>query len=450
MSYLGIDVGTNAIKAVMIDSSGNIIFEKSIDYKIYFNNCYAEENPYDWINGFKKIMESLPERPESMAFTGQMHTFVITDDYEKPLRNAILWSDFRGYKYSQFLIKKYGLKNLINETGNYPLSNFSLLKLLWIKYNEKQNFKKMKNAFMAKDFVKYYLTGKKSIDVTDASGTYLLNVKKRSWTRIFEHLDIYPEIFGDLNESYDTDSYYDGIEIRAGAGDQEASAIGMGLGPNDLGITLGTSGVVFKLLKEYKIPKNNSLHLFCHAQKNKWHLMGVTQSGALSLKWINSILNLDYKESEKLAMSSDPGSNGILFFPYLNGERSPFNSSTVRASFSGISSGSSRNDIIRSVMEGIAFNLKHVYKEMNQGAEKIVISGGGAESKLLVQIISDVFNKTVYLGNVNSTAYGAALISMGHDVKQDYHEVFEPSQNAALYRELFLKYLRSSSFIRKI
>jgi len=162
MYHLGIDVGTNAIKAVLIDNSGNIVYEKSIDYNIYYNNNYSEENPCDWILGFKKIMESIPEKPETITFTGQMHTLVISgNEPEKPLRNAILWSDFRGYKYSKFLIKKYGEKNLLDETGNYPLSNFSLLKLLWIKYNEKYNYKKMKNAFIAKDFVKYYLTRKK-------------------------------------------------------------------------------------------------------------------------------------------------------------------------------------------------------------------------------------------------------------------------------------------------
>ena len=438
------DVGTNAIKSVLIDNSGNIIFEKSVDYDIYYNNNYSEENPYDWIRGFKKILESLPERPETMTFTGQMHTFVISGtDAEKPLRNAILWSDFRGYKYSKFLIKKYVLKNLLNETGNYPLSNFTLLKLLWLKYNENDNFKKMKNAFIAKDFVKYYITKKKSTDVTDASGTYILNARKREWSDLFENLGIYGDLFGSLRESHDTDSYYNGIEIKAGAGDQESSAVGMNINNNDLGITLGTSGVVFKLLDEYKVPENKSLHLFCHAQKNKWHLMGVTQSGALSLKWINNILNLNFNDSEEMAKSSGPGSNDILFFPYLNGERSPFNSGTVRASFTGLGSGNNRGYIIRSVMEGIAFNLRHVFISMNENADKIIVSGGGAGSNLLLQIISDVFNKRIYSGNKNSTAYGASLIGLGKQLNSNYVKIFEPSENSAIYQDLFEKYLRT-------
>jgi len=224
----------------------------------------------------------------------------------------------------------------------------------------------------------------------------------------------------------------------------------MGLGNNDLGITLGTSGVVFKLINEYKIPENKSLHLFCHAEKNKWHLMGVTQSGALSLKWINNILNLSFDDSMAMAKDSNPGSNGVLFFPYLNGERSPFNSDTVRGSFIGLKSSNNRNDIIRSVMEGIAFNLRHVFMEMHENANRIIISGGGSKSDLLLQIISDVFNKKVYLSNKNSSAYGASLIGLNNHANYDCIKIFEPSNDSTTYQDLFEKYLKLSYNIRKM
>ncbi|WP_298277779.1 FGGY family carbohydrate kinase [Ferroplasma sp.] len=435
MNYLGIDVGTTSMKCTAVNESG-IFFTKSIGYPIKYGNYgTAEQDPWNWYYSFKKIIQEINFPVDGIGITGQMHSLVVANGGQ-PLMDSMLWSDTRSAGFAHYLVKKFGISDLVRETGNYPLSNFTLLRLLWIRKNLPEIYRKIDMAFVAKDWLKYMLTGFHGTDVSDASGTYLFNVRKRKWSSmLFESLKIDENLFGHSNESMEVQAEYKGIPVIAGAGDQEAAAFAAGIGSKDCAMSLGTSGVVFSTIPEYRLPENRSIHLFCDAEANKWHWMGVTQSATSSLDWFMNTFHIDYGRLRNIGKSTD-----IIFMPYLNGERAPIMKPDSRSMFYGISSGTSIDEMLLSIMEGVAFSLKHVYDSMGLKKNRIILTGGGTKIKIWNQIIADVFNMEVDIPEVSGSSLGAALLASGGKLK-----VYSESQkyfpvNHSSYMEKYEKY----------
>lgn len=435
MNYLGIDLGTTSMKFLVINENG-IIYKNSINYPvIYYNNGYAEQDPLLWLKAFKKLYKNMDMKIDGIGITGQMHSLVLTNN-GKPLINSILWLDNRSYKFSKYLTRKFGTENLIEETGNYPLSNFTLLRLLWISKYNKNIYKNANKAFVAKDWLKFMLTGMHGTDVTDGSGTYLFNVRSRKWSdKLFNGLNMDKKLFGDAFESGDIHGYYNGIPVIAGAGDQEAAAYGNNLTLNDVGISLGTSGVVFAKINNYKIPENKSIHLFCDAKRNRWHWMGVTQSAASSLDWFIKTFNIKYSQLKNLN-----GLSKVLFMPYLNGERAPIMDTDIRGLFYNLSPDTGINDFIISIMQGVAFSLRHVYDSMNIHRKNIILTGGGTRINSWNQIISNVFNMPVKVKEDSGSALGAAMLSSHGDIDIDASYKLYYPENHDIYDDLYIKY----------
>ncbi len=435
MNYLGIDLGTTSMKFVLINKD-KILYKKSIKYPvIYYNNGYAEQDPVLWLKAFKKLYNNINFHVDKIGITGQMHSLVLTKN-GKPLMNSILWSDNRSYNFSKYLIRKFKLKNLILETGNYPLSNFTLLRLLWIRKYNNNIYKNADKAFVAKDWLKFMITKKHGTDVTDGSGTYLFNVKLRKWSDfMFEKLNINNNLFGNYLESKDIHGYFNNIPVIAGAGDQEAAAYGNNLNIKDTGISIGTSGVVFSKLDSYKIPEDKSIHLFCDVEKNKWHWMGVTQSAASSLDWFMNMFKIKYSRLNNIKKFSN-----VLFLPYLNGERSPLMNINIRSLFFNLSSNTNMDDFLVSIMQGVAFSLKHTYDTMKINKENIILTGGGTKIDYWNQIIANTFNMPVKVKEDSGSALGAALLASDGDIKyyNDY-KIYYP-ENTDLYTNLYIKY----------
>lgn len=462
---LGIDVGTQGLKAVVVDPLGCVLWSHTVSYPTsHLESGYSEQNPQDWIAAVDEVFSLLQDSVytaeiEVVGITGQMHTMVISDDQGNPLRPAILWSDTRSSYYGNELVQKFGKHFLLEQVGNIPLANFTLLRLLWVKDNEPEIFNRISHVSVAKDWVRYRLTGKWNAEPTDASGTYLFDVSKRQWNlKFMQALDISDtwwskvvnstSIIGDIQ--YGPESLR-GIPVIAGCGDQSASAIGSGLETGrDLGISLGTSGVVFWPTKDFLFPPHDSVHSFCHAIEETWHWMGVTQSAAASLTWFKKILGArySYEELENLAKNVPPGCEGLIFLPYLQGERTPIMDSDIRGMFLGISASHTTGHLFRAILEGVTFSLKHAYDTMNSenfiNPRRIIVTGGGAQSKLWLQIIAEVFNHQVIGIEDPGAAVGVAVLAgkaSNNGLCPNSTQIFvEISSSVDAYEDFYIRY----------
>lgn len=440
MNFLGIDLGTSAVKLIIMDETGEIKATTSKSYDIsYPNPGWAEQNPEDWWNstksGISEIIDTCNITPESIggiSFSGQMHGLVVLDKDEKVLIPAILWCDQRTQSQCDYLNKKYGQERLSSYTGNMALTGFTLPKLLWVKENEPEVYSKIAHIMLPKDYISFKLTGKFASDTSDASGTIMFDVKNRKWSQeIIDMLKIRSDILPHVYESYEVvgsvsekASSETGLststKVIAGAGDQAAGAVGTGtVSPGALSVALGTSGVVFASSEKFYVDKKNRLHSFCHAN-GKWHQMGVMLSAASSLKWWVENVNSDIGGDvfEKLlneAESSPVGSKKLMFLPYLMGERTPYNDPYAKSAFIGLSILHKRSDMTRSILEGVCFALRdsfEILKSLNVQMNEIRISGGGSKSRLWRQIVADVFNLDVYVVNSKEgPALGAAILA---------------------------------------
>ncbi len=466
-SYIGIDVGTQALKAVLIDTVGEIQWSRSVPYATRSpQRGWFEQDPRDWLHAYDQILEQLDqERPElnvrGIGFTGQMHTTVVADDEGKPLRPAILWSDGRASHYGEALIERYGKETLRRITGNYPLPNFSLLKLLWIRDHEPEIYQRVKKTAVAKDWLRNVVSDTHQAEVTDASGTFLLDVGRRQWASPFmQDVGIDPSWWGQVVESTGIvgelkrgPKGFGGIPVVAGAGDQEASAIGTGLqNEEDLGLSLGTSGVLFWPTTEFHPSPHRSVHAFCHAAPNTWHWMAVTQSAALSLSWLRQAFfsGKPYTEIERAAANASPGARGLFFFPFLQGERAPLVNPLAQGTLMGLTPEHTSSEVARAVLEGVAFSLYHAWTAMNAtGAIKprrIVATGGGSKSTLWLDILAGVFGYPLVVGSDQGAARGAALLARDSVVGKQ-QDLLKPafhareSDKAFDYRELTQRYI---------
>ena len=429
--YIGIDVGTQGLKAVVINHEGRVLMTTFSEYPTSSpQSGWTEQDPGDWDKALKRALEQIAAEHLSVTYkgvgvTGQMHTTVVCDDNGNPLYPAILWSDQRTASYSKQLERKYGLDQLLEITGNQPLSNFSLLRLLWIRDHEPDCYRQIRHVAVAKDWVRFLLTGDWATDVTDASGTYLLDVKNRRWASDFmASLDIPATWWGQVVESSQivgTMRYgpaeFHGLPVVAGAGDQEASAVGTGIAAGDLGISLGTSGVLFRPLDRYQLPPHPSIHAFCHAESDTWHWMSVTQSAALSLRWLRDSFfpEKSYAEMDTESLRVKAGADGLTFLPFLNGERAPIMKPLAQGGFLGISSRHGREHFARAVLEGVAYSLKHCYVTMDPNntldPHRIIMTGGGAKSSLWTQIFANVMNRDIVVADDPGAAVGAAWLA---------------------------------------
>lgn len=433
MYYIGIDLGTSAVKLLLMDGSGKICNIVSKEYPLYFPRPgWSEQNPEDWyaqtMAGLKELIKEIDKsQVGGISFGGQMHGLVILDENDDVIRPALLWNDGRTKEECDYLNEVIGKETLSKYTANISFTGFTAPKILWIKNKEPQNFAKIKKIMLPKDYIAYKLSGVHCTDVSDASGMLIFDVKNRCWSKeMIDICGIKEEQLAKVYESYEvvgnvTDEIAKELEIPntvkivAGAGDNAAAAIGTGtVGDGRCNISLGTSGTIFISSKNFGVDSNNALHSFDHADGN-YHLMGCMLSAASCNKWWSEeILNTkDYdKEQEDITKL---GENNVYFLPYLMGERSPHNNPNARGTFIGMSMDTSRSDMTQAVLEGVAFALRdslEVAKSLGINIERTKICGGGAKSPLWKKIISNVLNlKVDMIESEEGPALGGAILA---------------------------------------
>ena len=360
-----------------------------------------------------------------------MHGAVLLDEDGNVLRPSIIWCDQRTDEQCAWITEKVGAKRLLELTCNPALTNFTLTKLLWVRQHEPEIWSKVRHVLLPKDYVRYRLSGEYAIDVADASGTLMLDVTHRRWSEellgivdidktmlptVFESPEVCARV---SSEAEGVTGIAAGTPIVAGAGDQAAGAVGMGITrPGAVSVTLGTSGVVFAATELPSLDPGGRLHTFCHAIPNRWHVMGVTQAAGLSLRWIRDQFcapAYSYAELSKEAASVPPGCDGVLWAPYLMGERTPHLDSSIRAALTGLAASHTRGHVARAVMEGVAFSQRDsftIFAELGVPVNKVRVTGGGARSALWKQIQTDVYGHAVEtIAADEGGAYGAALLA---------------------------------------
>lgn len=430
-AYLGLDVATQGIKGIVVNGQGQVLFTAAAGYPTHsLHSGWMEQDPHDWKRGLDSVLAEvaaahLPVRWRGIGITGQMHTTVVTNGKGEPLRPAILWSDQRVSTYARSLEHTSGLDSLMSLTGNKPFANYSGLRLLWLRDEEPETYHQIRHLSVAKDWVRWLLTGTWGTDVTDASGTYLFNVAERRWEpSLVSTLAADPSWLGTVTESstvvgsmqYGPEIFL-GLPVVAGAGDQAASALGTGLKTGDLGISLGTSGVLFWELDQYLTPPDVSVNVFCHARNQSWHWMTVTQAAALSVRWFRDQFypGQAFSAIDMAAQRSVAGSHGLLFLPFLVGERAPLLNSQATGGFFGVRIGHELIDFARAVLEGVAYSFQHCVVTMNRTGDirpkRLVLTGGGAQSAVWTQIIADVLGQPITVTESHGAAAGAALLA---------------------------------------
>lgn len=440
MSYfLGIDSSTTGVKALLIDERGEVVGTATTEIPLSTPQpLWSEQDPADWWRGAVSSVRSLladtgltGEQITAVGLTGQMHGLTLLDAAGEVLRPAMLWNDQRTGPQCDEIRARLGKKRLVELTGNDALTGFTAPKILWVREHEPEVFAKVKQILLPKDYVRFKLTGAYATDKAGAAGTLLLDVKSRDWSaEVLDALEIPaewlppthegPEITGHISAAAAAETGLKaGTPVVGGGGDQAAQAVGVGaVQPGIVALTLGTSGVVFASASEPFIEPEGRMHAFCHAVPGRWHMMGVMLSAAGSLRWYRDTLAAGVGFDELLAPATAiaPGSEGLLFLPYLTGERTPHPDPLARGAFVGLTIRHSQAHFSRAVLEGVAFGLRDGFELMKAAGltniSQVRVSGGGARSPLWRQILADVFN--VELVTVNTTegaAYGAALLA---------------------------------------
>ena len=430
-TYIGIDLGTSAVKLLLVDSNGGILRSASKSYPIFYpQDGWSEQNPEDWLSavkaGLKELFEGgMVERKDvkGVSFGGQMHGLVCLDAEDNVIRPAILWNDGRTEAETAYLNERVGKEKLSAYTANIAFAGFTAPKLLWLKKHEPENFGRIAKIMLPKDYLAYMMTGVHSTDYSDASGTLLLDVQNKCWSKemcavcsveeswlpkLYESY----EVIGRMKEEYGLLN----AVVTAGAGDNAAAAIGVGaVDDGDCNISLGTSGTLFVAGDTFSVDEKNSLHAFAHAT-GKWHLMGCILSAASCNRWwVENIADGDYDGAVRGA-EEKLGKNHVFFLPYLMGERSPHNDVNASGAFIGLRPDTTRAEMGLAVLEGVAFALRDCLEIARAGGLKIErtkICGGGAKSGLWREIIANVLGVKVERVCVEEgPAYGAATLAM--------------------------------------
>ena len=439
MWFLGMDVGTGGTRAVVVDGAGKLIGGASSEHAPFRtpHPGWAEQDPEDWWRAAQEaIRGALASTPEprqpiaAIGLTGQMHGAVMLDEDGQVLRPSLIWCDTRTQPQCDWLTEKIGYDRLIELTCNPALPNFTVTKVLWVKEHEPEIFAKIRHIFCPKDYVRYRLTGEFAIDVQEASGTLLLDVTHRRWSRevaeaagvdedwlpkVYES----PEVCARIGEvAAGLTGLTAGTPVVAGAGDQGAGAVGMGiLQPGSVSATIGTSGVVFAATASPTRDPKGRLHTFCHAVPGLWHVMGVTQSAGLSFSWLRETFFAErsYDALTEAAATIAAGSEGLMWAPYLLGERTPHLDPEVRAAFVGIGAGHTAAHFVRAVLEGVAYSLEDtftLFAELGIPVSGIRLGGGGARGALWRKIQAGIYGQAVeVLTAEEGGAFGAALLA---------------------------------------
>jgi len=449
MAYLGIDVGTGGTRALVIDGPGNVVASASAEHQHFASPKpgWAEQDPRDWWRAcgeaVRKAVRTSGVKADDVAcvgFSGQMHGAVLLDGSDEVVRPALIWCDQRSEAQSIELEQMFGRGTLIQLTCNPPLTNFTLTKFLWVRENEPKNWDRVAHTMLPKDYVRFRLTGERAIDMADASGTLLLDVAKRKWSaevlaktgikeEMLPALFESPQVCGKVNAAgAEATGLKVGTLVVAGAGDQAAGAVGMGIARvGAVSATIGTSGVVFASTDRPAMDPAGRLHTFCHAIPGRWHVMGVTQAAGLSLRWYRDNFRAaspgvqkndgrdPYDVIAEEAAAAPAGSEGAFWTPYLMGERTPHLDPNARAALVGLTASHTRAHVIRAILEGVAFSLKDtftIFDEMKIPVTSIRLGGGGARSPLWRQIQADVYGREVEIvAAEEGAAYGAAILA---------------------------------------
>ena len=434
---LGLDIGTGGTRAVLVNNGGKVVGSAAVEHVPFrsLHPGWAEQDPEDWWRAAQAaIREALTAAGspavEAVGLTGQMHGAVMLDAAGEVLRPSLIWCDQRTDEECDWLHATIGRERLIELTANPALPNFTLTKLLWVRKHEPEVFARIAHVLCPKDYVRYRLTRTYAMDVQEASGTLLLDVAHRRWSsevariagipeswlpELFESPEVCAKI---AEESAGTTGLAAGTPVVAGAGDQGAGAVGMGiLAPGSVSATIGTSGVVFAATAAPTRDPLGRLHTFCHAVPGRWHVMGVTQAAGLSLRWLRDTIapGVEYDTLTAAAAQVPAGSDGLLWTPYLLGERTPHLDSTARAAFVGLTAGHTRGHLVRSVLEGVAYSLKDtftLFAELEIPVKGVRLGGGGARGPLWREIQAAVYGHTVdVLVAEEGGAFGAALLA---------------------------------------
>jgi xylulokinase len=406
-TLVGLDVGTTGVKALALSQEGDVIARSERGYPLSTPQPgWAEQDPEDWWRATQAALADLQVEVGSIGLSGQMHGLVALGDGDRVLRPAILWNDQRTAAECVEIEERVGLARLIELTGNRALTGFTAPKLLWLRRHEPETYARIRRIVLPKDYVRLRLAGVHAVDAADASGTLLLDVARRRWSdEVLEALDVPTDWLPPVHES---------TKI-GGAGDQAAGALGVGVVDSGLlSVVLGTSGVVFAPLLEFAADPEARLHTFCHAVPDGWHAMGVMLSAAGSLRWLRDATRGGYDELLAEAEVWPPGSEGLLFQPYLAGERTPHADPSARGAFVGLSVRHDRGALVRAVLEGVAYGLRDSF-ELLRGlgvqVETARVSGGGARSELWLRIVASVLGVPLERTMVEEgAAFGAALL----------------------------------------
>ena len=426
---IGIDIGTTGAKGVALAADGHVVAAATESYPLSTPQPgWSEQDPELWWTAAQRLLDVLPEagsaggkaagaRPADRAavggaggpvgLSGQMHGLVVLDEHGDVLRPAILWNDQRTAAECAEIERRIGPERLIELTGNRALTGFTAPKLLWLRAHEPETYARIQHILLPKDYVRYRLTGELTIDAADASGTLLFDVGARRWSaEVCEALDIPLEWLPEAHESTEV----------ATAGDQAAAALGVGIvEPGPVSVVLGTSGVVFSVLPAYAPDAQARVHVFCHAAPGTWHAMGVMLSAAGSFEWLHGVLGADFAALDGEASRWPPGVEGLLFAPYLAGERTPHADPEARGAFTGLSVRHDRGALARAVLEGVAFGLRDSLELLrNLGVAPSIgrVSGGGARSELWLKIVASVLQLPLErTESEEGSAYGAALLA---------------------------------------
>lgn len=437
--FLGIDVATTATKALLIDSNGNVVAVSATEYPFETPRpLWSEQDPGVWWQGAQKSIRAVieqsgvnAERIRGVGLTGQMHGLVLLDQHNEVLRPAILWNDQRTQAQCSEIHRRFGREEFIQTSGNLALPGFTAPKILWVAQNEPEIYDRVRHVLLPKDFVRFQLTGSFAMDKADGAGTVLMDLRKRDWSpEILSALGIPeewlpplyegPEITGRIRpEAAEATGLNTGTPVMAGGGDQAAQAVGVGAVKEEiLALTLGTSGVVFASTESACIEPDGRLHAFCHAVPGRWHLMGVMLSAAGSLRWYRDTFAPGEVYESLLAAAAEvpAGSDGLLYLPYLTGERTPHPDPLARGAFVGLTIRHGMAHLTRAVLEGVAFGLRDAFELIKASGvtkiDQVRVSGGGARSSLWRQILADVLGTELITVDTNEgAAYGAALLA---------------------------------------
>ena len=445
MPYLmGIDVGTGGTRAIVIDETGRIVGSATDEHVPFASpkTGWAEQDPRDWWRASCGAVRGALAKAglkggdiTAVGFSGQMHGSVLLDERGEVVRPALIWCDQRTDAQCRAITDRIGADRLIQLTSNPALTGFTLPKLLWVRDNEPEMWSRVKAVLLPKDYVRYRLTGDRATDVADASGTLLFDVAGRKWSQemldecelsaaILPRAYESPEVTGSVSqEGAEATGLKAGTPVVAGGGDQSAGAVGMGIvRAGAVSATIGTSGVVFAATDRPALDPKGRVHTFCHAVPGRWHIMGVTQGAGLSLRWFRDQFGAPsndgsdpYERLTAEAATVPAGSDGVLWAPYLMGERTPHLDPHARAALVGLAASHTRGHVIRAILEGVAFSLKDsfsIFEEMQVPVGNVRLGGGGARSPLWRQIQADVYGYPVEIVEAEEgAAYGAALLA---------------------------------------